>query len=93
MNVVTIRANKPKPKPKHTWTESEDRVCAYLYLHGKPFQDAHRCLPHIPIRSIKMKFQNCLFLDKGNVKNSLSKCSKQNIRVFHQEREILRNNI
>ena len=93
MNVTIRTVRKNKPKTKHTWTESEDRVCTYLYLNGKQFQDAHICLPHIPIRSIKMKFQNCLFLDKGNVKNSLYKCSKQNIRVFHELREILCNNI
>ena len=77
--------------PKHTWSISDDRICAYLYLRGAPFQDAHRLLPHIPIRSIKMKFQNCLFLDKGNIKNSLSNCSKQNIRMFNIERELLNN--
>jgi hypothetical protein len=94
MNVITVRKNNTNnTKQKHTWSESEDRICAYLYLHGKSFHDAHRFLPHIPIRSIKMKFQNCSFLDNEKDKKSLSHCSKQNVRVFKEEREILYNNI
>lgn len=99
MNVTTIskrtiRTNNTKPKqPKHTWLEEEDRICAYLYLHGKPFHDAHRLLPHIHIASIKMKFQNCLFLDKGKVKGSMAHYSKQNVRMFTEQREILLSHI
>jgi hypothetical protein len=98
MNVTisgrSIRTNKKTQKqPKHTWLEEEDRICAYLYLHGKPFHDAHRLLPHIQIASIKMKFQNCLFLDKGKVKGSMAHCSKQHIRMFTEQREILLSHI
>ena len=89
-----MRTNNPKQKqPKHTWLEHEDRLCAYLYLHGKSYIDAHRLLPHILISSIKMNFQNCAFLDKEKNKNSLSHCSKQNVRVFTEERERLLSHI
>jgi hypothetical protein len=77
---------------KYRWTISDDRLCAYLYIRGETFQNAHRLLPHIPINSIKMKFQNCLFLDRGNVRNSLSNCSRQNIRIFNEERAIFNAN-
>lgn len=91
---VTIRTNKTNnPKQKHTWLEQEDRLCAYLYLHGKSYLDAHRLLPHILVSSIKMKFQNCAFLDKEKNKNSLSHCSKQNVRVFTEERQRLLSHI
>ena len=90
----SIKTNNTKPKqPKHTWLEEEDRLCSYLYLHGNSYIDAHRLLPHILIRSIKMKFQNCLCLDKGKVKGSLSNYSKQNDRVFTEQREILLSHI
>jgi hypothetical protein len=84
----TIRTNNPKQK--HTWLEQEDRLCAYLYLHGKSYLDAHRLLPHIPISSIKFKFQNCAYLEK---KSPMSHCSKQNVRVFTEERERLLSHI
>jgi len=91
MNVITVRKNNTNnTKQKHTWSESEDRLCAYLYLHGKSYLDAHRLLPHILISSIKFKFQNCAYLEK---KSLMSHCSKQNIRVFTEERERLLSHI
>ena len=91
VTINTIRTNNKKPKqPKHTWLEQEDRLCAYLYLHGKSYLDAHRLLPHILISSIKFKFQNCAYLEK---KSSMSHCSKQNVRVFAEERERLLSHI
>jgi len=82
---VTVRPNNPKPK--HIWLEKEDRLCVYLYLRGYSFRDAHRLLPDIPISSIYLKFKNCLSLDKGKDKCSLSHCSKQHIRIFDEERK------
>ena len=86
---VTVRPNNPKSK--HTWSESDDRTCVFLYLRGYSFRDAHRLLPNIPISSIYLKFKNCLSLDKGKDKCSLSHCSKQNVRIFNEEKEIFNN--
>jgi hypothetical protein len=108
MNVTTIskrtiRTNNTKPKqPKHTWLEQEDRLCSYLYLHGKPFHHAHSLLPHILSSSIKCKFQNCAYLEKkssmsqnGSVTSGkgLDHCSKQHVRMFTEQRELLLSHI
>ncbi len=88
--IIGKRTNK---NTKHTWLEQEDRLCSHLYLHGKSYLDAHSLLPHILSSSIKYKFQNCLFLDKGKVKGSMAHCSKQHVRVFAEQRELLLSHI
>jgi len=74
---------------KHKWLLEEDFICANYYLRGRTYKEACNRLPHIRIRSIKMKFQNCLFLDKGSVPGSLCNFSKQNMTAFNNVKELL----
>ena len=69
-------------KPKHKWTREENIICSYGYLQKHSCEKIQSLLTNISLNSIKMKYQNCLFLDKGPVKNSLKSCSKLHINIW-----------
>jgi len=71
-----------KTGKKHTWTEFETSVTVLGYLNHIDYKQLSKRLPGIPLNSIKMKYQNCLYLQKGNIKGALSKCSKMHSEVW-----------
>ena len=67
---------------KHTWTEFETSITVLGYLNDVDYKQLGKRLPGIPLNSIKMKYQNCLYLEKGNIKGALSNCSKLHREVW-----------
>lgn len=76
---------------KYKWTKEDNIICSSLYLCGIKYDEAYKILNHIPINSVKMKFANSLFLDKGNVPGSLSNCSKEHIKIFNEIKQLISN--
>ena len=67
---------------KHKWTELENIITVFGYLNNIDPTLLSNRLPDIPLKSIKMKYSNCLFLDKGKVKGSLENCSALHREVW-----------
>ena len=61
---------------KHNWIDSDEIICSLCYMQNYTCDKTKTILPHISFNSIKMKYKNFLFLDKGNVCGSLSNHSK-----------------
>jgi hypothetical protein len=70
-------------KIKHKWTEVETRFTTLGYLNNVDPKVISKVLPNIPLNSIKMKYQNCLFLDKGDIHSSLCNYSKLHYEVWN----------
>ena len=66
---------------KHKWTELETKITIFGYLNSIDCKVISNLLPGIPLTSIKIKYHNCLFLDKGK-KNSLKICSELHREVW-----------
>ena len=67
---------------KFSWTEADNLNCTLYYLNNITPNKAHNLMPHIPLNSIKMKYKNCLYLERGNVKGSLSHVSKMHNKIW-----------
>ena len=73
-----------QPNKKYTWTESDNIICSLSYLQNYSIEKTHSLLSHIPLNSIKMKYKNCLYLDKGEQKGALANFSKQHSEVWNK---------
>lgn len=73
---------------KHSWTEQELWVVCVCYKEHLPVELALRLTNTTNETSMKMRYQNCLFLDKGKVDNSLSHASKKHVEVWKNVEEI-----
>jgi hypothetical protein len=67
---------------KYSWTEYDNIICCICYLNKYTIDKTFLLLPHIPYNSIKMKYSNCLYLDKGNIKGSLKNYSKKHKKIW-----------
>jgi hypothetical protein len=75
---------------KHSWSRKETIICCFYYIEKgmDGIDDAREDLPiSITKNSIKMKFQNCLWLDRANskedkVKGGLANCSKLHKEIW-----------
>lgn len=61
---------------KHIWSKDETTLVTRAYLEGKTVEEAHLLVPNIKLSSLKMKYANCLYLDKGPVRLALKNYSK-----------------
>ena len=69
---------------KHMWSRDENTLVTRCYLDGKSVGEAHLLVPHIKINSVKMKYANCLYLDKGPIKTALKNISKEHQDVWNE---------
>ena len=69
---------------KYSWSESDNIICSLCYLQNFSYEKTKIILNHIPLNSIKMKYKNCLFLDKGNIKGSLPHCSEMHKKIWEK---------
>ena len=76
---------------KHTWTKFETSITVLGYLNHVDYKLLSKRLPGIPLNSIKMKYQNCLYLHKGKIKGALSNCSKMHHEVWNSVNRELAN--
>jgi hypothetical protein len=65
---------------KHSWTKDELITVCVCYIEKVPIEKALELTGTTDETSMKMRYQNCLFLHKGKVEGSLSHASK-----LHQE--------
>lgn len=64
----------------HSWTKQELKIVCFCYMQGLSIEEALLLTDTTDAKSMKMRFANCLYLDKGKVEGSLSHASKA-----HQE--------
>lgn len=72
---------------KHSWTEEELWVVSVCYKEKLPIELALRLTNTSNEKSMIMRYQNCLFLDKGPVEDSLSHASKKHREVWEKVEE------
>ena len=77
---------------KHVWTEEETKTICQLYIENKTYQEIATKLPNVKLSSIKMKYSNCVYLDKGNVKGSLDNVSKLHSKVWQEIKKTIISN-
>ena len=65
------------------WTEHDTYIVCFGYKNKLSAKDIQKILPHLTVNSIKMKYSNCLFLDKGN--GSLCNTSKMHRNVWDRD--------
>ena len=68
----------------HSWTEQELWVVCVCYKEKLPINLALRLTNTTSVKSMEMRYQNCLFLEKGRVEGSLSHASKTLIKVWNE---------
>lgn len=69
---------------KHSWTEQELWVVCVCYKENLPIELALRLTNTTNVKSMEMRYQNCLYLDKGPVEGSLSHASKTLVKVWEE---------
>ena len=65
---------------RHSWTKDELLTVCVCYMEKAPIEKALELTGTTDETSMKMRYQNCLYLHKGKVEGSLSHASK-----LHQE--------
>ena len=76
---------------KHSWTEEELRIVCICYKENLSVDLALRLTNTTNKKSMIMRYQNCLYLDKGRVENSLSHASKKLIEVWDEVEDLYEN--
>jgi len=69
---------------QHQWTREELWVTCVCYKENLPVELALRLTNTTNETSMKMRYQNCLFLEKGKVENALSHPSKAHMEVWQE---------
>lgn len=67
---------------KHTWSYADTYFITLSYKNGTSYKDISLVMPHLKQNSIRMKYKNCLYLEKGNVRGSLKNASKEHKKVW-----------
>ena len=67
---------------KTKWSEKDNEIVSKNFLAGIDYQTTAKNLPHLKIGSIIMKYKNCLYLQKGNVKGSLQNASSKHKEIW-----------
>lgn len=92
MSTTNTQPNNTQPnntQPKHAWSREETTLVTRAYLEGKSTQQAHHLVPDIKLSSVKMKYANCLYLDKGPVHLALKNYSKMHKDVWDELKSAL----
>ena len=66
----------------HEWTKEETILICELYKQNKTIKEIYDKLSYIKLNSIKMKYANCIYLDKGNIKGSLNHVSNMHKNIW-----------
>jgi hypothetical protein len=69
---------------KTPWSENDCYIVSKNYLEGIDYISTAKILSHLKLCSVKMKYQNCLYLHRGNVKGSLQHASKIHKNVWNK---------
>lgn len=71
----------------HSWTEQELWIVCICYKENLPLDLALRLTKTTNVKSMEMRYRNCLFLDKGRVDGALSHASKTLVKVWNEVNE------
>jgi len=69
---------------KHNWTKNETKIICKMYIDNKTPKEIYTKLSNIKLSSIKIKYSNCLYLDKGKVNGSLVNVSKLHSKIWQE---------
>lgn len=69
---------------KHSWTKQELQIVCVCYKYKLPVELALLLTNTTNAKSMEMRYQNCLFLDKGRVEGSLSHASKNLTEAWNE---------
>ncbi len=72
----------------HHWTEQELWTVCVCYMEGLSTELALRLTNTTDLKSMEMRYRNCLYLEKGDVDGSLSRPSKKHIEAWEGVREL-----
>lgn len=67
---------------KYKWSYEDNVIITLAYINKCSIECAQKLLSDITYNSIKMKYANCLYLEKGLVKGALSNISKQHQQIW-----------
>ena len=68
----------------HEWSYTETKIVCEMYKNNKTPAEIKEKLPQIKLNSIKMKYANCIFLDKGNITGALNGATKLHKEIWNE---------
>ena len=81
-----IEKTRDERKGRHKWTREETKIVTEGYLQGRTERDTQKLVPDISVGSVRMKYKNCVYLDKGDVRGSLTNASSMHKEVWSSMR-------
>jgi len=76
---------------KHSWTDQDLWTMCVCYKENLPIDLALKLTNTKSEKSMRMRYQNCLFLDKGRVEGALSHASKRHEVIWNEVEEYYAN--
>jgi len=84
VDIINTLQTKENVVLKHEWTEDETKTFCEMYKNNNTVQQIYNIFPHIKLNSIKMKYANCIYLDKGNITGALSNASHMHKKTWNE---------
>jgi hypothetical protein len=69
---------------KTKWTRNDNYVVTKNYLAGISYEITANVLQHLKKNSIRLKYNNCLYLERGDVSGSLKHASSIHKEVWKE---------
>lgn len=69
---------------KTKWTRNDNYVVTKNYLAGISYEITANILQHLKKNSIRLKYNNCLYLERGDVSGSLNHASSMHKEVWKE---------
>ena len=91
VDIINTLQTKENVVLRHEWTDEETRTFCEMYKDNMTVQQIYNMLPHIKLNSIKMKYANCLYLDKGNITGALCNASHMHKKIWVELTKIINN--
>ena len=88
VDIINTLQTKENVVLRHEWTDEETRTFCEMYKDNMTVQQIYNMLPHIKLNSIKMKYANCLYLDKGNITGALCNASHMHKKIWVETTKI-----
>lgn len=91
VDIINTLQTKENVVLKHEWTDEETKRFCEMYKNNNTLQQIHNEFLHIKLNSIKMKYANCLYLDKGNITGALRNASRMHKKIWFESTKIINN--
>jgi hypothetical protein len=83
INIIDVNPNHIN-KTTHEWSYAETKIVCEMYINNKTPGEIKEKLPQIKLNSIKMKYANCIFLDKGDITGALNGATKLHKQIWNE---------